>query len=371
MAYPETYATMIDLISQKLQDTSNATWEDTELTLYIAEGLREIAQYHPHILRFEFNLESRRGTANGDTTGALVDTTLDQFLATDVGKWVYNSEDRTWAEVTDYVDETQLTLSTDIFPDGNEPYQMFNKGCTDRREINIRAPQNPDGALGSRVMDYLWINKIEYPILQNPPSYLETGEWEEQEGQIIRLKVEGEPDNTKNTSARDEVWVYFACRHKLSQLTTLLGKVNNSSGYAAGLQAINVDDIQSSGTLYKGQEFTIDGVRGIYVADYQRTISGSAIAPLTFWPPLADATTDNDNVRFVSNTLSFQLEGLFADLVAGKALMNKSPKYLNQINKGGARVYSDTYLTGKAKYDAAIEELEGIRGFTAPSVTLP
>ena len=47
MAYPETFATMTDLISQKLQDTDNATFTDAELLLYITEGLREIAQYHP------------------------------------------------------------------------------------------------------------------------------------------------------------------------------------------------------------------------------------------------------------------------------------------------------------------------------------
>ncbi len=370
MAYPEVYSSMRDLIEQKLQDTSNATWTAAEIDLYITEGLREIAQYHPHILRFEFNLESRRGTADTDTAGALVDTSLDQFLSTDVGKWVYNSEDRTWAEVTAYVSETQLTLSTDIFPDGNEPYQMFNQGCSDRREFNIRAPQNLDSNIGSRVMDYLWIDKIEYPILQNPPSYLKPGKWEEKEGQIIYLKVDGEPDNTKNTSARDEVWVYFACRHKLSQLGTYVGKVDLIAGYAAGSTSIVVDDLTESEAIVKGQEFTIDGVRGIYVADHPRTVTGGEFT-VSFWPPLLDAATDDDVVRFINNTMDFKLEGVFADLVAGKALIRKAPKYINLINKGGARVYSDTYVTGKAMYDSAIEELESIRGFTAPSICLP
>ena len=369
MAYPETFSTMNDLISQKLQDTSNATFTDAELLLYMTEGLREIAQYHPHILRFEFNLESRRGAATSTTSDALVDATNTQFLAGDVGKWIYNQTDRTWAEVTAFVSTSQLTLSKDIMVSG-EGYEMFNKGCSDRREFNIRAGQNADSNIGSRVMDYLWIDKIEYPILQNPPSYLESGEWDEKEGEIIYLKVDEEPDNTKNASARDEVWVYFACRHKLSQLGTYVGKVDLIAGYAAGSISIVVDDLTESESIVKGQEFTIDGVRGIYVADHPSTVTGGELT-VRFWPPLLDAATNDDTVRFISNTMDFKLEGLFADLVTGKALMHKSPKYINQINKGGVRTYSQSYEVGKAMYDGAIEELESLRGFEAPSVCLP
>ena len=110
MAYPEIYTSMRDLISQKLQDTGSSNWTDAELDLYITEGLREIAQYHPHILRFEFNLESRRGTATSTTSDALVDATNTQFLAGDVGKWIYNQTDRAWAEVTAFVSTSQLTI---------------------------------------------------------------------------------------------------------------------------------------------------------------------------------------------------------------------------------------------------------------------
>jgi len=316
MAYPETYATMVDLISYKLQDTSNAVWADAEIELGMAEGERELSQYHPHIFRAEFNLESRMGTATATTAGALVDTTNDQFLSADVGKWIYNSTDRTWAQVTAYVSETQLTLSKNIMASG-EHYQMFNKGCSDSKEFSIAAPQQPDGALGVRLFDYLYIDKIEYPILQDPPSYLNPGQWELQENNIIRLKVGSEPPNTKNSDAADEVWVYFALQHKISRLTTLLGKIDLGAGYSAGDTTIHVDDLQSSGTLYKEQEFSIDGVRGIYIADYQRTIASSE-TDISFYPPLSDDVADNVTVRFVNSTLDYKLEGLFADLVAGR-----------------------------------------------------
>lgn len=372
MAYPGelSFANMRDLIEQKLQDTGNSDWETAELDLYIEEGLREISNYHPHIYKAEFNLESRRGVATSDTASALIDATNAQFLSTDVGKWVFNSDDRTWAVVTAYVSTSQLTLSKDAFPDGDENYYMFNELCTSNREFSIDSPQNPDGALGRRTFDWLHIEKIEYPILNNPPSYLKPGDWDLQENNVVRLKQIGEPPDTSESDAPDEVWVYFALKHKLSQLTTVLGKVNNVAGYAAASIAINVDDIQSSGTLYKGQEFTIDGIRGIYIADYTRTISGSALAPLTFWPPLMDAATDNDNVRFVASTLTHRLEGIFADLVAGKAAMNKASKFFNALAVG-EDPYTKLYQWGKLKYEDAKSELEGLRGFTAPCVALP
>ncbi len=370
MAYPEglTYANFRDVVEQRLQDTGNTVFSTTELDYATEEGFREASVYRPYIYKAEFNLESRTGTATADTANALVDTTLDQFLSGDVGKWIYNSEDRTWAVVTAYVSATQLTLSKDIFPDGNEPYQMFNKGCTDSKEFSIDAVQQPDGANGRRTFEWLKIDHIEYPILQDPPSFLKRGQWELQENNVIRLKVDAEPDNTKNATAADEVWVYFALRHKLSQLTTLLGKIDLVVGYAAGLTSIHVDDIQTSGTLYKGQEFTIDNCRGIYIADYQRTIATEE-TDISFWPPLKDAVIDNETVRFRLSTLSSADEGIFADLIAGKVAMSKARLYINSIGPGANR-YRYMYEWGKLHYDAAIAELKTIED-VAPSICLP
>ena len=371
MTYPEglTYSNFRDVVEQKLQDASNVVFSTTELDYAIEEGFREASNYRPYIYKAEFNLESRMGTATADTANALVDTTLDQFVAGDVGKWVYNSQDRVWAQVTAYVSATQLTLNKDAFPDGNEPYQMFNKGCTDSKEFSIDAVQQPDGANGRRTFDWLRIDKIEYPILQDPPRFLKKGEWELQENNIIRLKVDEEPDNTKETTARDEVWVYFCLRHKLSQLTTLLGKINLAAGYAAGLTSVAMDDLQSSGTLYKGQEFTIDNCRGIYIVDYQRTISSNACDPVSFWPPLKDAINDNETVRFRLSTLAYADEGVFADLIAGKAAISKARTYVGTIGPGGNR-YRNMLEWGKLHYNDAIAELKNIED-VAPSIALP
>ncbi len=105
MSYPEglNYTAFRDVVEQRLQDTSNVVFSTTELDSAIEEAVREASNSRPYIYKAEFNLENRTGTATADTANALVDTTLDQFLTGDVGKWVYNSEDRLWAQVTAYV----------------------------------------------------------------------------------------------------------------------------------------------------------------------------------------------------------------------------------------------------------------------------
>jgi hypothetical protein len=365
MAYPETWATMTDLISQKLQDTGNAKWADAEIALGMTEGLREISNTRPFIYRAEFNLESRNGRTTATTASALVDSTKSQFLAGDVGKWLYNSTDRTWAVVTAYVSATQLTLSKDIMA-VSEDYRIFNKECTDSKEININANQLPDDALGSRAMDWLYIDKIEYPIMQDPPSYLLPGQWELQENNIIRLKIDSQPPDSSVADAPDEVWVYFAMEHRLSRMTDLMG--DTASSAAAGVTTLTVHALTDTDVVYKGQLFTVDNIKGTYVADYQRAIASSSCA-ISFWPPLASAAASTIIVRFISNTMPQKLEGIYADLVAGKIAMNKAQSYVNKVNYG-ASPFNIMHQWGQYKYEKAVMELKGLTGDVAPCAIL-
>ncbi len=360
-------ATMVDLISSILQDESNALFKDPAIQRGITSGLLELAKMHPHKYEAEFKLESRRGTADTDTANALVDTAEAQFLAGDVDKTVYNPDDRTWAKVTAFVSTSQLTLSADIFPDGDENYRIYNEGTTSDKEFSLKSPQQPSGVLGTRVLDYLYIDKIEYPILQDPPLYIN---WEEQDNGIVRLKVDRDPDDTQQETAKDEVRVTFALRHNLSQLTDWLGAVDLSAGYAAGSTSMVIDGLQSSGTLFKGQQFVIDGIRGTYIADADVTIATNE-ATVTFWPPLLAAASEDDVVRFTMSTLKEAHETPFADMVAGKLAMDISASFIGKINFAGATPNRDWYAWGVRKYNAAIDELGDQRGNTFAMVDLP
>ena len=129
-------------ISSLLQDPSGtifSTATDGEMELEILDSGFEIARWAPYFdsVPDVFQIESRSGTATSDTSGALVDATNAQFLSTDAGKVVYNIGDKSWGIVTAFVSTSQLTLNKDLFPDGDESYRMYNKGCTQRNQINI------------------------------------------------------------------------------------------------------------------------------------------------------------------------------------------------------------------------------------------
>ncbi|MDD5219670.1 MAG: hypothetical protein PHV11_03790, partial [Candidatus Bipolaricaulis sp.] len=229
---------------------SDAVLETMQTDAFI-EGLRLLGEYVPHIVTVPYTIESRTGTASSTLANNLVDATEDQFLSTDVGKVVYNTTDKTWAEIKTYTSETTVVLSKDIMASG-EKYEIYNTECFNSKQINI-----------SDVTDYLWVIKAEYPL-----GYPRNVKHISRNPDIIELGIDFEPDDSKvlssGTQPDTEVLVYFAKRQKLSQLTDTAAAVNLLAGYAAGSTSIILDALQASGTIEQDQEFTIANVRGIY-----------------------------------------------------------------------------------------------------------
>lgn len=66
------------------------------------------------------------GTADSDSTGKLIDSSA-TFVTNDVlvGATVLNTTDSTSGTIVSVDSETQLTLSSDLFPDGNENYSII------------------------------------------------------------------------------------------------------------------------------------------------------------------------------------------------------------------------------------------------------
>ena len=80
---------------------------------------------------------------------------------------------------------------------------------------------------------------------------------------------------------------------------------------------------------------------------------------------------DDTTVRFISNTMDYKLEGIYADLVAGKAAISKSRYYINRIGFG-QNIYRYMYEWGKLHYDNALSELKRLKYLdTAPSMSMP
>ena len=331
----KSFATLIDEVQDSLND-DGTKFTDAFVTPKLERALREISDHRPYVVMETFKIESRTGTETAGTANKLTDDSNDQFLATDVGKVVYNITDKTWAVVTAYDDAETLSISKDIMDDGEE-YVLFNKGCHSNKQINIED-----------ITDYVGPNhgvlEVSYPTQQDPRDKRNFTI----EGDILTLDIWFEPDDSADTDANVEVYVWFQKRHRVSQLTDLAGAVDSgSTGYAAGVKSMTVDTITTGEIIAEGQLFTVDilssvteKIRGIYRVTAAVTIASSE-AIVKFYPGLESAVGEDAVVTFIGSTLTSDLEMIVVELAAGRSLIAKAPNYVDEIKVG--RSVSDRY----------------------------
>jgi len=299
------YTAFRDSVEATVQDSSNVNFSTTELDTFIAQACREAGRYVPHAVRVSFTIESRFGVASSTSASNLVDATKSQFVSGDVGKVVRNITDNTWAVITTYTSATSVVLSNDIMA-ANENYEIYNAGCTRTNEVSL-----------VNIDDYLDIEKVEYPIGTNR-------NWEI-DGNTLSIKVDYIPDSrvlTSGVQPETEVLVWFKKRHLISQLTDLLGAVNNAPGYAAGSTSMAVNSLQATGTIEAGQEFTIASTRGTYTVTADASIAGNA-ATISFFPGLESTVAHTTVITFTGSTLTPTLEPLVIELAAALAAASK------------------------------------------------
>lgn len=319
----------MDDTQSKLQD-DGTLFTDAKVAEEVERVLREISQPNhidPYIRRESFKLETRTGKATTDTANALVDATNAQFASTDVDKVIYNIDDRTWAIVTAYVSASQLTLDRDAFPDGNENYEMFNKGCINNLQVNIED-----------VTDYIGADRGVLQDAEHSPEFpLGTKRNVKVAGDILTVGIDFAPDDSADSDADIEVFVWFMVRHRVSQLTDLVGAT--TAIVAAGATSVPVDAFSGSEIVAEGTEFQIAGVRGQYRVTAAVTLAGG-VGTLVVWPPLEAAAAENDVVTVIGSTLTPKLEQIVVDLTAGRAGRSKASSFINQIDVGGIGIYA-------------------------------
>lgn len=335
-----TYAQFRDAIESKLRDSGNTYFSTAELDDDITQTFRDIAQYVKHLVKITYEVESREGGASSASTGKLVDADNDQFLAGDAGKKiVHNTTDNTWADITAYTDETTVTLSHDIMASGEE-YEIFNKGCWKSNQINIED-----------VEDYMWVDRVEYPIGVRRNFSVN--------GNILTIDIDFKPDDTSEDDANKLVYVWFALRHKLSQLTTLTGAVNLSAGYDKGDISMVLDGLQSSGTIEEDQEFTLANRSQIYIVTAAATISSNA-ATISFFPGLDGDVANDVVVTFALSTLRRKEEQMAIEYCVGLALMNEANLHLPQISVTGPSTYKTYLEVSSFRYNNALRQLQSL-----------
>ena len=359
---PKSFATLVDEIEQELQDTSNSIWGASELAIQLEDAIKEVSEYKTHVMEYVYTLESRTGIASSTTSDALVDATETQFLSTDVGKVIYNTYDNTWAIVTAFVSTSQLTLSKDIMASG-ENYEMYNKGCRNRFQINIEDITDYEGPAERGII------AVEYPKARGTGA-----DWGEAwgtlgsrggrrnfkiEGDILTIDVLSVPDSKVATPATDvEVHIWVDARQRVSQLTDLLGAIDNASGYVAGSTTLHVDDFAASEIIAEDTLLTIAGVRGTYRVTADATLSSNEI-DITIHPALIDAAAQDDVITVIGSTLTRELERIVVELTAARAGLSKSRNAVNIGGTGAHTEYGNQLATVLAK-------LERLRRRAAP-----
>ncbi len=335
-----TYADMFTLISQIVQDTGNAIYDTTELGYGIEEGLKEFATYRPHEVITTFTIESRTGTATSTSSNNLVDT-KGQFVTGDAAneKVVWNSRQKTWAVVETFTSATTLGLSADIFTSGDS-YRIYNKRCRNSRQIYIGDAE------------FLSIERVEYPINRRPEWWRN---WRLLHGDtVLEVLVNSVDDSNPTLTGNSvEVDVHFTKPHILNQMTDLSGEITANG--TAGATSIGIDGMGDTEIIEEGSEFYFENHRTLYTITQDVTTSANA-ATIKFFPGLEAALTEDDNITFTRSTLHAQDEVLFAEMVAGKAVMSDARRYMNKVETGGPGVWRDFFLWGQTMYEGSIRK---------------
>ena len=342
------FATLIDEVQQELQDTAGATYGDTEVAVQLEDAIREVSEYEPRVVQYTYELESRTGTATSTLSTWIVDSSAQFIAATDVGKVIYNTTDRTWAKVISNGSNstTQLNLNKDIMASG-EDYAIFNEECWNNRQIYI-----------GDITDYIGGNHgviaVEYETLNSPRKYRNF----KVEGDVLTIDIDFEPPDSSSSTADIEVFVWIQRRHQATQQTVTTLYVDYASGYSAGDTAILVDYDGGAvtGTIKEGTNFTIAETRGDYMVTADATFSGNEVT-LQIFPALENDIANDKTIWLMKSSLDNRLERLVVELTAAKCLISKSLYYISTVNVGGADVAKQFTATGHDKLAVVRSEL--------------
>ncbi len=336
-----TYSEMRDLAEQIYQDTGNAVAGTVEWDYWIAEGLKKFSTYRPHIVDVIFKLESRFGDDVTGTTDKLTDSVKSQFLASDATdeKVVHNVTQNTYAVVTAQDSTSIYSISKDIFS-ANEAYRIYNKRCTNNRQIYI-----------GDVIDYLWIDSVEYPIGTKR-------NWKVMD-EVLEFRVDLIPDSdtTLDRLPDVDVLVRFVKPHKMFFIAaTTTGRVATTT--TAGTLSVSAGTL-GAGSILAGDEFHLENQRFVYTVTADTAITSNT-ATISFFPGLdTDAPNTTDVLTFRTNTLKPQDEEIFGRLIASRAAMSNARGFIGAINFGGLNTSREYILWKRELYDEVIAELQG------------
>ncbi|MHA2012789.1 MAG: hypothetical protein ACTSWG_10520 [Candidatus Helarchaeota archaeon] len=125
-------------------------YNNTQQNMPSNEFIRLLLDAEDYDTLNEFDNTTKTGSADGTVANHLQDDTNSQFTEDDIGRWVWNTTDDTYTTITAFNDAGDVTLSDDIFANG-ENYIIYDGTFTVSEDglylmvVNITIAGNTNG----------------------------------------------------------------------------------------------------------------------------------------------------------------------------------------------------------------------------------
>jgi len=331
------HADITDAIQEYLGDNST-DFTDTLLINWIRQGLEEFSRYCPHIVR--------ETIATTEDSKELDISEIKDLHWIDALEFKVDKTPRQWRNWTQHYG-TEISMDIDFWPadtdTGIDTDETLTAGETD---IDCDADATTAIPVGT-------IIRIENEL------YYVTAT-----GTTLTV-VAGYGRSTATTHATNKdiyipqlAYLYCAKTHKIPVVSDIDGAT--TAAYTAGVLKINAGSFSTTGTLEAGSTFTIatDGTTTHYTLTSDTVLSGGA-GDLNFTPALAEAVASTDVVNFDYNTFpTLAYESLFVELVAARAALSTSAKFIQTIPKSGRNPFRDYMTFWQAQLGIILQKLQ-------------
>jgi len=339
----KSHADITDAIQEYLGNNST-DFTDALLINWITQGLTEFSYYCPNIVRETFATNGVSSSA----TKELDISEISDLLWVDALEFKVGKTPRQWRNFKQHY-STQLSMDIDFWPadadSGIDTDEALDSG---EEAIDVDADATTAIPVGTiiRIENELYFVTATGTTLTVESAY-------------------GRTSNSAHATNKDIMipqlaYLYCAKPHVIPALTDLAGVVDlPASGYAAGLRTIHIDTMGEADTLEEDWTFTITGdATTTHYRLTEPTILASNEGDITFEPGLAEAIVDGDVVTFDNSTLTSAQETLLIDLVAARAALSTSAKFIQTIPKSGRNPFADYMTFWQAQLSITLQKLQ-------------